>query len=204
VRKVVFASSGGTTYGESDALPLREPDRIGARPSSAYGISKKVAEDYLAMYRDSRGLDYTILALGNVYGPRQDPNGEAGVVSIFGSKMIAGERPVIFGDGEQTRDYVFVDDAVDAFVLAADAARGSGMFLNIGTGVETSVNEIFRLLAGATGFAGEPEHAPARTGELRRNAIDPSAAGEHLGWRPATELPAGIAATADWIKASRS
>jgi UDP-glucose 4-epimerase len=203
-RKVVFASSGGTTYGEADDLPLREPERIGARPSSAYGISKKVAEDYLALYRASRGLDYTILALGNVYGRRQDPNGEAGVISIFGSKMLAGERPVIFGDGEQTRDYVFVDDAVAAFVLAADPGRGSGMFLNVGTGVETSVNEILRLLAEATGYAGEPEHVAARTGELRRNAIDPSAAADHLGWRPTTDLAEGIAATAEWIRRSRS
>ncbi len=204
VRKVVFAASGGTAYGERHDLPLREPDRIGARPSSAYGISKKVAEDYLALYRESRGLDYTILALANVYGPRQDPSGEAGVISIFGSTMLAGDRPVIFGDGEQTRDYVFVQDVVRAFALAADAARGSGMFLNIGTGRETSVNEVFRLLAVATGYAGEPEHAPARTGELRRNAIDPSAAGEHLGWRPTTDLTAGIAATADWIRSVRS
>lgn len=204
VRKVVFASSGGTTYGEAGDLPLREPARVGARPRSAYGISKKVAEDYLGLYRESRGLDYTILALGNVYGPRQDPNGEAGVVSIFASRMLAGERPVIFGDGEQTRDYVFVQDAVSAFVAAADPDRGSGMFLNVGTGEETSVNEIFRLIADATGYPGEPDHAPARPGELRRNAIDPAAAYEHLGWRPTTHLREGIAATAAWIESTRS
>jgi UDP-glucose 4-epimerase len=195
----VFAASGGTAYGEANDLPLREAARMGARPMSAYGISKKVAEDYLALYRRERGLDYTILALANVYGPRQDPNGEAGVVSIFGSRMLAGDSPVIFGDGEQTRDYVFVDDVVAAFALAAAPERAPGLFLNVGTGRESSVNDVFRLLADATGFSGRPQHAPARRGELRRSAIDPSAAREHLGWQPRIDLAEGLAATTAWI-----
>jgi UDP-glucose 4-epimerase len=199
VRKIVFAASGGTVYGEADALPLREPLRIGARAKSAYGISKKVAEDYLDLYRETRGLDYTILALANVYGPRQDPNGEAGVVSIFGSRMLRGETPVIFGDGEQTRDYVFVTDVVDAFVGAAEPGKAPGAFLNVGTGRESSVNEIFRLLAQATGYRGEARHEQARPGELRRSAVDPSAARTHLGWTPRTDLPEGMAATTAWI-----
>src|SRR5207253_3791886 len=144
-RKVVFASSGGTIYGEPKRLPVPEEDRHLAHPVSPYGISKKVAEDYLRFYRDEYGVSYTALALANVYGPRQDPQGEAGVVSIFGSQMLAGDTPTIFGDGTQTRDYLFVDDAVHAFALAAD--RGSGGLYNVGTGLETTVNRVYQLMA---------------------------------------------------------
>jgi UDP-glucose 4-epimerase len=200
VAKVIFASSGGTTYGEARDVPLREESRTGARPLSAYGISKKVAEDYLALYRRERQLDYTALALANVYGPRQDPAGEAGVVSIFCSKLLAGERPTIFGDGEQTRDYVFVDDVVDAFVRAGDPARASGLFLNVGTGREVTVNDIFRLLAEAASYPGHAWYGPARPGELRRNALDPAAAGRELGWEPRTALRDGLATTLEWVR----
>jgi UDP-glucose 4-epimerase len=203
VRKVVFAASGGTVYGESADLPLREGARVGSQPTSAYGISKKVAEDYLALFRRERGLDHTILALANVYGPRQDPRGEAGVVSIFGSKLIAGERPVIFGDGEQTRDYVFVGDVVRAFGLAGSPGRASGEFLNVGTGRETSVNELFRHLADVAGFHGDARYGPARPGELMRSVIDPTAAFERLGWQARTDLAEGLLTTLEWIRRDR-
>jgi UDP-glucose 4-epimerase len=200
VRKVVFAASGGTLYGEQRTLPIRESARRRARPASPYGISKAVALDYLDLYRRRHGLDYTALALANVYGPRQDPHGEAGVVAIFAVRMLAGERPVIYGDGEQTRDFVYIDDTVHAFALAAD--RGSGQLLNVGTGVETTVNEVYRRLAALTGYRGEPEHAPPRPGDLRRNCLDVSAARRELGWRPWTSLEEGLKATVEWFRAS--
>lgn len=192
-RKVVFAASGGTLYGESRALPVKETSRRGSRPVSPYGISKKAAELYLAYYRRQRGLDFTALALANVYGPRQDPHGEAGVVAIFSSRMLEGKAPTIFGDGEQTRDYVFVDDTVHAFSLAAD--RASGQLLNVGTGKETTVNRIYEILRGKTGFGGKAIHGPPRPGDLRRSALDPSLAEKELGWKPWTALEDGLAET---------
>src|SRR5262245_9148442 len=198
VRKVVFAASGGTLYGDPRRLPVKESAH--GRPVSPYGISKKVGIDYLAFYERSRGIDYTALALANVYGPRQDPHGEAGVVAIFASKMLAGEAPTIFSDGNQTRDYVFVDDVVHAMSLAAE--RGGGRLVNVGTGLETSVNGIYRLLAEVTNFTGEPSHGPARPGDVRRSALDPGLAEEVLGWRPWTHLEAGLAETVAYIKAA--
>lgn len=197
-RKIVFASSGGTVYGEPRRLPLKETALSGAHPLSPYGISKKVAGDYFRFYQRYRGLDYTELALANVYGPRQDPHGEAGVIAIFIGKMLAGETPTIFGDGNQTRDYVFVDDVAHAFALAM--TRGSGRLLNIGTGLETSVNHLFRMMAEITGFAAEPRYGPAPSGELRRNCLDPSLAAAELGWRPWTHLEDGLRETAAWMK----
>ena len=132
--------------------------------------------DYLGFYQRYRGLDFTALALGNVYGPRQDPHGEAGVIAIFASKMLAGETPTIYGDGNQTRDYVFIDDTVHAFVQAME--KGSGKLVNIGTGLESSVNHIYQLLAGIIGFTAEPGHGPLPAGELRRIALDISSAPE--------------------------
>ncbi len=196
VRKVVFAASGGTLYGEPRKLPVKET--ASGRPTSPYGISKKVAIDYLAFYERHRGIAYAALALANVYGPRQDPHGESGVVAIFGSRMLAGESPTIFGDGNQTRDYVFVDDVVHAFALAAD--RGDGRLVNVGTGLETSVNGLFRLLAGIVGFEGQPAGGPARAGDLRRSALDVSAAEEILGWRPWTHLEDGLRETVAFLK----
>jgi UDP-glucose 4-epimerase len=198
-RKIVFASSGGTLYGQQRILPIKETARRGSRPESVYGASKKVAEYYLNIYRRDRGVDYTILALANVYGPRQDPHGEAGVVAIFSRRMLAGEQPVIFGDGEQTRDYVFVDDVVHAFSLAAPAGRASGELLNIGTAREASVNEVLRLLAKPAGYRGKPKFAPERPGELRRSALDWSLAGKKLGWEPWTSLEKGLATTFEWF-----
>ncbi|MBI4260460.1 MAG: NAD-dependent epimerase/dehydratase family protein [Actinobacteria bacterium] len=198
VRKVVFASSGGTIYGEPRRLPVKETAIGGSRPLSPYGITKKVAEDYLRYFQRYRGLDFTALAVGNVYGPRQDPHGEAGVIAIFAGKMLAGEAPAIFGDGNQTRDYVFIDDAVHAFALAAD--RGSGRLLNIGTGLETSVNGLFRMLAGIVGFHGEPQRAPQPPGELRRMCLDHELASQELGWRPWTHLEDGLAETVAYLR----
>ncbi|HXJ65449.1 MAG TPA: NAD-dependent epimerase/dehydratase family protein, partial [Actinomycetota bacterium] len=166
VRKIVFSSSGGTIYGEPRRLPVKETATSGSHPLSPYGITKKVAEDYLRFFQRYRGLDYTALALGNVYGPRQDPRGEAGVISIFADKMLEGETPTIYGDGNQTRDYVFIDDVVHAFALAAE--RGSGRLINIGTGLETSVNGLFRMLGDITGLVGQPLFGPLPGGELRR------------------------------------
>lgn len=198
VRKVVYAASGGTLYGEPRKLPVKESAATAGRPVSPYGISKKVALEYLTFYERYRGIAHTALALANVYGPRQDPGGEAGVVSIFATKMLAGEAPTIFGDGNQTRDYVFVDDAVHAFALAAE--RGDGRLLNVGTGVETSVNGLYRMLAEITGFSGQPQAGLARSGDLRRSVLDPSLAAEVLGWRPWTHLEDGLGETVAFLK----
>jgi UDP-glucose 4-epimerase len=198
VRTVVYAASGGTIYGEPRKLPAKETAAPSSHPVSPYGISKKVAVDYLEYYRDFRGIDFTALALANVYGPRQDPHGEAGVVAIFASKMLAGETPTIFGDGNQTRDYVFVDDAVHALALAAD--RGSGRLINVGTGLETSVNGLYRMLAEIIGFAGSPANGPLPPGEVGRIALDVSVAADVLGWRPWTHLVDGLSETVAYLK----
>jgi UDP-glucose 4-epimerase len=198
-RKVVFASSGGTIYGDVDAEDLPVTEAHPQHPVAPYGVSKKVATDYLHAYRELHQLEYTSLALANVYGPRQDPHGEAGVVAIFAGKLLAGERCKVFGTGEQTRDYVYVDDVADAFVRAAD--RGSGLLCNIGTGTETSVNELYRSMADNAGVADEPEYAPARVGELDRSCLDASRAKLHLGWEPFTDLDTGTGAVIDWFRA---
>jgi UDP-glucose 4-epimerase len=197
-RKVVFASSGGTIYGEVDPEDLPVTEAHPQRPVSPYGVSKKVVTDYLHAYRELHQLEYTSLALANVYGPRQDPHGEAGVVAIFAGKLLTGETCRIFGDGEQTRDYVYVDDVADAFVRAAE--RGSGLICNIGTGVETSVNGLYRAMADNAGVSADAEHAPARPGELARSALDAGRAELHLGWKPFTTLQAGTASTLDWFR----
>ena len=168
-RKIVFAGSGGTIYGVPESLPVKESHS--QHPTSPYGVSKKAAVDYLYYYREIHGLEYTVLALANVYGPRQDPHGEAGVIAIFGGALLAGKQPTIYGDGKQTRDYVFVDDVVDAFVRATE--KGGGLLMNIGTGVETSVVELFEVMARLTGFRDEARFAPERPGELLRSALDP-------------------------------
>jgi UDP-glucose 4-epimerase len=195
-RKVVFAGSGGTLYGVPDTIPVREGHP--QRPISPYGVSKKAAGDYLYFYREVHGLEYTELALANVYGPRQDPSSEAGVVAIFAGQLLAGKQPAIYGDGTQTRDYVYVDDAVDAFVRAAE--RGGGLLMNIGTGTETSVLELYSTMAGLVGFRGGPRFAPGRAGELARSALDPGRAAIHLGWKPWTTLEEGLSLTLDWFR----
>jgi UDP-glucose 4-epimerase len=200
-RKVVFASSGGTIYGEPDGSELPVKESHPQQPISPYGVAKKVVGDYLHAFRTLHDLEYAALALANVYGPRQDPHGEAGVVAIFTGKLLAGEPCTIFGDGEQTRDFVFVDDVADAFVRAAD--KGSGLLCNIGTGQETSVNQLYTAMASAVGVDTPAVHAPARNGELERSCLDPSRAGIHLGWSAWTTLDEGVGATLRHFAAQR-
>jgi UDP-glucose 4-epimerase len=197
-RKLVFASSGGTIYGDPDPSELPIDEAHDQSPVSPYGVAKKAFGNYLEAYQALHGFDFTSLALANVYGPRQDPHGEAGVVAIFAGRLLAGEACTIFGTGEQTRDFVYVDDVADAFVRAAESA--SCELLNIGTGVETSVNRLFAVMAEAAGRPNEPVYAPARPGELDRSALDPTKASELLGWRPTTSLESGVAGVLDWFR----
>jgi UDP-glucose 4-epimerase len=197
--RVVFAGSGGTLYGEPDssALPLEES--LPQHPLSPYGVSKKGAIDYLVAYRELHNLEFAALALANVYGPRQDPHGEAGVVAIFAERIVLEQPVTVFGDGEQTRDFVYVDDVADAFVRAAD--RGGGLVCNVGTGRETSVNELLRVMAERAGVEPRVEFKPLRPGELMRNALDPTRAGMQLGWHSWTELGEGTEAVLDFVRA---
>ncbi|HXS46542.1 MAG TPA: NAD-dependent epimerase/dehydratase family protein [Solirubrobacterales bacterium] len=197
-RRLVFTSTGGAVYGEGDGqeLPLREDAPIA--PIAPYGQSKFAAEGYLALYERLYGLSSAALRLGNVYGPRQDPLGEAGVIAIFCGLLLAGERPTVYGDGTQTRDYIYVDDVVTAILAAAESNATGPM--NIGTGCETAVLELvssLRTLGNVDGF--EPEHAPRRTGEVQRISIDPSYAKRELGWRSQTGLKDGLRDTLDSI-----
>jgi UDP-glucose 4-epimerase len=200
-RKVVFASSGGTIYGEPAPADLPVKESHPQQPLSPYGVAKRVVTDYLHVYRELHSIEFTSLAMANVYGPRQDPHGEAGVVAIFAGLLLAGKPCTIFGDGTQTRDFVYVDDAVDAFVRAAD--RGSGLLCNIGTGVETSVNDLYAAMASAAGVTAPPVSAPARPGELARSALDPGRASIHLGWEPWTDLNTGTAEVLRWFQLAR-
>ena len=196
-RKVVFASSGGTIYGDPEHLPVKESHP--QRPLSPYGVAKKAVGDYLHAYRELHGLEYTALALANVYGPRQDPHGEAGVVAIFAGRLLAGEPCMIYGDGKQTRDFVYVDDVVDAFSRAGE--RGSGLLCNIGTGTETSVSQLYAVMARGAGVSQPPLYGPARSGELQRSSLDPGRAAIHLGWKPWTSLEKGTSAVIEWFAA---
>jgi UDP-glucose 4-epimerase len=207
-RKFVFTSSGGCIYGEPDEarLPVTEEQVYlpEAMPESPYGVSKKVVLDYLRYYRAVQGLDFTALALSNVYGPRQEPAAEVGlegqVVAIFCRKMLAGRPCTIYGDGSQTRDFVFVDDVVSAFLAAREA--GGGELVNVGSGAELSVAELYTRLAELTGSRREPIHAEARPGELHRIVVDPSKAARVLGWRPTTELADGLKQTVAWFRST--
>jgi UDP-glucose 4-epimerase len=200
--KVVFAASGGTLYGDAELSELPLPESHVHRPLSPYGVSKKAGIDYLAAYRELHALEFTALALANVFGPRQDPHGEAGVVAIFAERLLQGEPVTVFGDGEQIRDFVYVDDVVDAFVRAA--TRGGGLLLNIGTGKSVTVNQLAATMGERVGSSAAPVHASPRTGEIRYNALDPQRAGIHLGWQPWTELADGIAGVVDHIARSRA
>ncbi len=196
--RVVFAASGGTLYGDPDESELPLNEAVAQRPLSPYGVSKKSAIDYLEAYRVLHSLEFCALALANVYGPRQDPHGEAGVVAIFAERLVRGQAVTVFGDGTQTRDFVYVDDVVDALVRAA--TRGGGLVCNIGTGRETSVNDLLSAMAAAAGVGIDAEFAPARPGELARNALDPGRARIHLGWQPWTTLSDGTAAVIEWVR----
>jgi UDP-glucose 4-epimerase len=193
--KLVFTSSGGAAYGECDGPA---PETAPLRPLAPYGTSKVCGEEYLATYNRLYGTSHVSLRLGNVFGPRQSPHGEAGVVSIFMGLLHEGGTPRIFGDGSQTRDYVFVGDVADALLLALN--RDGGAF-NIGTGEEISVLELYRAIETATGITREPQLAPARLGELQRSVLDPSLAESELGWRPGHSLAEGLAATWAWVAA---
>jgi UDP-glucose 4-epimerase len=197
-RKVVFASSGGTIYGDVPGADLPIKESHPQVPLSPYGVTKRAAFDYLNLYRQLHGLEFTALALGNVYGPRQDPHGEAGVVAIFAGRLLADEPCTIYGDGMQTRDYVYVDDAVDAFVRAT--SKGGGLLVNVGTGVETSVVDLYAALARAAGVDRPAAMAPDRAGELRRSCLDPGRAAIQLGWKPWTTVEDGAARVLDWFK----
>jgi len=196
LRRVVFASTGGAIYGEQEQFPCDEDHP--RRPVSPYGVAKLATEAYLFFYKVQYGIDYVALRYANVYGPRQDPHGEAGVVAIFCGRMLGGMPSTIFGDGEQTRDYIFVGDVARANV-AALGAKASDAF-NIGTGVETSVNQLYRSLASAAGLKTPPSYAPARPGEQRRSVISPARAGQVLGWRPEVTLDDGLERTFKFFK----
>ncbi len=196
VRKFVFASSGGAGYGEQESFPADEGHPI--RPMSPYGAAKIAAELYLHFYRAQYGLDYSALRYGNVYGPRQDPHGEAGVVAIFCERLLRGQRAVVNGDGEQTRDYVYVEDVVRANVAALE--RGGGRSINIGTGIETSVNTIFRTLRDLSGSGQEEIHGPPMPGEQRRSCLENLLASEELGWYPVISLEEGLARTLSFFR----
>jgi UDP-glucose 4-epimerase len=198
VERFVLASTGGAIYGEGEGRELPLAESADCRPDAPYGQSKYAAEGYLDLYRRLYGLETTSLRLGNVYGPRQDPHGEAGVVAIFCSALRDGRRPRVFGDGKQTRDYVYSADVAGAFVAAAD--RGGAGPYNVGTGVETSVVELGRRIASAAGAEFDPEMVPPRLGEVQRSSIDPALAGRDLRWRPAHDLDRGLAITTDWFR----
>jgi UDP-glucose 4-epimerase len=195
--KVVFASTGGAIYGECDGPATEEAERL---PLAPYGTSKLAGEEYLATYNRLYEAAHVALRYGNVYGPRQDPHGEAGVVAIFMGRIAEGGTPKIFGDGTQTRDYVYVADVVDATLAALD--HGGGV-LNVGTGRETSVLELYDAVAAAAGTRPEPELAPARLGELQRSVLDSKLAARELGWRARRSLDEGLRATWEWMSAGR-
>jgi len=197
VGRVIFASSGGATYGDTDVIPT--PESHPQLPASVYGAAKAAGELYLNVYRVAHGLPYAALRYGNVYGPRQDPHGEAGVVAIFCGRLLGGQPCTIYGDGKNTRDYAFVEDVARANLLAAE--RGLTGPLNVGTGVETDVNRVHALLARAAGATAAAQHAPARLGEQRRSCIDASQAARAIGWRPEVDVEAGLARTLTWFRA---
>lgn len=197
VRKVIFISSGGACYGEPISLPCREDHPI--RPLSPYGASKAAIELYLYLYRETYGLDFTVLRYANIYGPRQDMLSEEGrVVAIFTQMMLEGRQPRINGDGEQQRDFLHVSDAVGANLLALE--HGSGEAFNIGYGEPTSVNQIFDLLQEVTGFRGERVHVPSKPGEVYRTYLDTTKARAELGWKPSIDLGAGLADTVKYFR----
>ncbi len=201
-RRIVFSSSGGVVYGERRPPLAEDAPKL---PVSPYGVSKLAAEYYLACYGQLYGLEAVCLRYSNVYGPRQDPHGEAGVVAIFGSRLRQGKPLTIYGDGAQTRDYVYVADVARANVLAATAPLpapdGSvdARAFNVGTGIQTSVKQLAEAMMAASGVRVGVEHAPARTGELLANALLTDKAARALGWRPEVSLAEGLKRTYEWI-----
>lgn len=196
-RRVIFASSGGAAYGDTDRLPTPETHEL--QPASPYGVAKASSELYLSCYRQMYGLDFVALRYANVYGPRQSPHGEAGVVAIFATRCLKRQPRTINGDGKQTRDYVFVGDVARANVSALEAPCGR---YNIGTGVETDVNALDALIAKAAGETTPPLRGPAKVGEQQRSCLDASLAAKTLNWKPEVPLAAGIAGTVAWFSKS--
>lgn len=196
-RKFVFSSSGGTIFGEPHIIPTSEIDFAG-EPESPYGISKKRLNEFIELiFSNKENITYSILNFSNVYGPRQDPHGEAGVVSIFTSKMMNNLEPTVFGDGQQSRDYIFVQDVIDALLLSSTIDED--LFLNIGTSKETSVNELVSTLKSTIGYSGEVKYEPKRDGELLRSVLDNSKAKKVLNWEPQYSLESGIAELVSWL-----
>ncbi len=198
-RKLVYAGTGGAMFGEAAYLPVDEKHPV--LPISPYGVSKHTVEHYLYAYRENFGLDFTVLRYPNVYGPRQDPHGEAGVVAIFSLQLLNGETPRIFGDGTKTRDYCFVGDIVEANMLAIE--RGSGGLFNIGRGIEVSDRQVFETVRNAVGVDVEPEYAPTRPGEVEHIALDATLARDTLGWEWKVDLPDGVGRAVDFYRERR-
>jgi UDP-glucose 4-epimerase len=196
-RRIVYTSTGGAAYGDTTVLPTPEDHPL--RPSSPYGVSKTSAERYLDCWVGLTGISALTLRLANVYGPRQDPAGEAGVVAIFSSRLLGGLPCIVNGDGEQTRDYVYVGDVADAVARAVTSPTAGGV-ANIGTGAETTVNELYRQLARLAGVSRAAEHAPPRPGEQRRSVLDASRAKALLGWTALTPLDDGLRQTLAWFQ----
>ena len=196
-RKFIFTSSGGTIFGEPEVIPTAEED-YGGEPVSPYGLAKKKLNELIEVMLQNEEMSYSILNLSNVYGPRQDPHGEAGVMSIFTGKLLNNETPTIYGDGEQTRDYVYVLDVVDALLKSSESEEN--LFLNIGTGVETSVNELVSILSEKISWDGEAEYKPKREGELLRSVLNNQRAKDEIAWEPAHTLDTGLDGLIDWFK----
>jgi UDP-glucose 4-epimerase len=197
VKKFIFSSTGGAIYGEQDVFPA--PESHPTRPVSPYGVSKAAGELYLGYYRAQYGLPYVALRYANVYGPRQNPHGEAGVVAIFSQRLVAGRECTIFGDGGQTRDFVFGPDVARANLLASEKDFVGAV--NIGTGVETDIRRLYALLAEAAGSELPVTHAPGKPGEQRRSCIDPALAREALGWEPRVGVAEGLRRTVEYFRA---
>ena len=195
-KQFIFTSSGGTIFGEPEVIPTSEDDYAG-EPASPYGLAKKKLNELIEVMLQNETMSYSILNLSNVYGPRQDPHGEAGVMSIFTGKLMNNETPTIYGDGKQTRDYVYVLDVVDALIKSAET--DDNLFLNIGTGVETSVNELVSILSQKISWDGEPEYAPSREGELLRSVLNNERAKGEIGWEPKYTLDTGLDELISWF-----
>ena len=201
VRKVVHTSSGGSIYGTPPVYPT--PETVPTDPASPYAAGKVAGEIYLNTFRHLYGLDCSHIAPGNVYGPRQDPHGEAGVVAIFAKALLSGKPTKVFGDGTKTRDYVFVDDVVDAFIKASGDA-GGGQRFNIGTGTETSDRQLHSAVAAAVGGPDDPEFHPDRLGDLKRSCLDIGLAERVLGWRPLVQLHDGVRRTVEYFRTAHT
>jgi len=197
VKKIIFTSTGGAIYGSAKIIPT--PENYPPKPQSPYGIAKLTIENYLDFYKKVYKIDYLSLRLSNVYGPRQDPKGEAGVVAIFIDKLLKGKRPTIFGSGEQTRDFIFVADVVEALIKSINY-KGKEKIFNVGTGIETSINKLFKLISKILKKKISPKYAPEKPGEIKRSCLAISKIKKELKWRPKYNLEEGLKETIKWFK----